>query len=410
MNSARLALAGCVFAISALTGCAGDYVARTRGVRASYENYDHQKALEALQKQGKDDEVPEIDRLLYLLDKGMLLHASGQYLESVRVLAEADKLSQELDFTSVGEEAAVALTNERERAYRGEDFEKLMVSVLQALNFKALGKDEAALVEVRRVNERIKKMISEEKKPYEQLAIARYLGGAFYEDEGNVDSALIDYQDAFRLNPNQGHLAEAPLRLAKEAGRQDFYNELRARYPEANESPLGADEGQILVVAEMGLAPEKQTLDRGQGVTLITVPVFRERWQGTRATARVGSETKSAVTVTDLQDVAVLHLEDRVGKLVARQVAAMAVKGGVAVAAGALTKSEEVGLLTFYLLSLLNQPDLRSWLSLPAEWQLARFRVPAGKHQVEVEGGGRTSQHAVEVRPRRLAIVVVRRY
>src|SRR5262249_1954933 len=146
-----------------LSGCAGDYVARTSGTRQAYQRYNYQDALVQLDKEVKSG--PQIDHLLALMEDGMVLHSAGKYEESIAVLAEADKLSQQLDVVSISEEAKVLLTNEREKAYRGEDFEKLMISALQALNYAELGKDEDALVEVRRVNERLRKMIVEEKKP-----------------------------------------------------------------------------------------------------------------------------------------------------------------------------------------------------------------------------------------------------
>ena len=75
----------------------------------------------------------------------------------------------------------------------------------------------------------------------------------------------------------------------------------------------------------------------------------------------------------------------------------------------AATKSKEVAALTFLVLNAMNAPDLRSWLSLPAEFQLARFRLPAGRHTLEVAAGGRTKQVEVEVKPRRVSTVVIRR-
>ncbi len=106
-----------------------------------------------------------------------------------------------------------------------------MISVLQALNYAQLGKDEDALVEVRRVNERLQKMIVDEKKPYEQLAIARYLGGVLYEDQRDWDAAYIDYAKALKLEPRLGSLAEPLLRLAKQTGRDDAYESLLQRLP-----------------------------------------------------------------------------------------------------------------------------------------------------------------------------------
>jgi hypothetical protein len=394
-----------------LAGCAGDYVARTQGVRQAYEREDYPRALgelEDLEQHGNPN-----DTLLVLLDKGMVLHSAGRWEESIQVLSQADRLSQELDGISVREEAGALLSNERQRAYRGEDFEKLMISVLQALNYAQLGRDEDALVEVRRVNERLQKMIAEEKKPYEQLAIARYLGGVLYEDQRDWDAAYIDYAKALELEPQLGALAEPLLRLAKLTGRDDAYASLLQRFPSLPHEPLGPGEGQVVVVIEAGLSPEKESIHRPyhpNDAELITMPVYRDR--GSTPTARVSVEgaSESAVTVTPLGAVAKIHLEDRIGRMLAKQLAGALVKGGVAAGAGALTKSKEVGYLTFLLLNLGNAPDLRSWLSLPAEFQLARFRLPAGRHMVQVDFAGQLSAREVEVKPGRVSVVVLRRY
>jgi hypothetical protein len=392
-------------------GCAGDYVARTRAVREAYEAEDYPAALNRLA--AAEEHGHPNDRLLVLLDRGMVLHAAERWEESIQVLAAADRLSQELDGISIREEAGALLSNERQRAYRGEDFEKLMISVLQALNYAQLGKDEDALVEIRRVHERLRKMVTEEKKPYEQLAIARYLGGVLYEDQREWDSAYIDYAQALELEPRLGPLAEPLLRLAKQTGRDDAYASLLQRFPGLPHEPLGRGEGQVVVVVEAGLSPEKESASRpyrDDAVELITVPVYRDRGTPPAAWVRVGDASQGAVAVTSLQQVAKIHLEDRIGRMLAKQLAGAVVKAGLAAGAGAITKSEEVGYLTFLLLNLANEPDLRSWLSLPAEFQLARFRLPAGRHTVEVDFGGRVTSREVEVRPGRISLVVMRRY
>lgn len=407
-----------------LAGCAGNYVARTAGVRSDYEREDYAGALKQLQQLREQEKKSSKhqDRLLLLMDEGMVLHAAGQWAQSIKVLAEADRVANELDITSLSEEARTLVTNERERAYRGEDFERLMIPVLQALNYAQLGQDEDALVEVRRVNERLQKMVDEEKKPYQQLAIARYLGGVLYEDQGNWDSAYIDYAQALELEPDLGPLAEPVLRLAKRTGRDEAYEELLERFPELPHAPLGPDEGQVVVVVETGRSPEKQSAERNSDDTsgegqLIAVPVFVDRGQPPRAQVSVvdpagtqpGVAAQDAVTVTSISRVAKQHLEDRVGRLLLKQVAGVAVKAGLAGAAGAATKSKEVAALSFLVLNAMNAPDLRSWLSLPAEFQLARFRLPAGKQTLEVSVGGRTKRIEVDVRPRRVATVVVHR-
>ncbi len=396
----------------ALAGCATDYVSRTQGVRQAYESYDHAGALTRLEEEGKRER--DRDGLLLLMDKGMVLHADGQYAESNRVLEEAERLADGLDVVSVSEETAALLTNERRRAYRGEDYERLMLNVLKALNYAALGEDDAALVEVRRMNERLRVMIAEEKKPYQQLAIARYLGGALWEDEGNWDSAFIDYWEAYGRQPGLGHLAGAVMRVAKRAGREEQYQQLKAAFPDVDDAPLAPGEGEVLVVVEAGLSPQKDSTRRANpsdASNLLVVPVFKDRGQPGPAQVSVSAEQSvPTVTVTSVRDVAHHHLNDRIGRYLAKSFAATATKAGVAAGAGALTRSAEVGLLTFYLLTLTNEADLRSWLSLPAEFQLARVKLPAGAHEVRVDSRGKTTVHPVEVEAGRISVIVVRRY
>jgi hypothetical protein len=396
-----------------LTGCAGDYVARTAGYRHAYEAYQYPPAIQGFE--GEIQAGPTIDQLLAMMDEGMVLHASGKFEESIKVLAQADKLSEQLDFVSVSEEAKVLLSSERERAYRGEDFEKLMISTLQALNYGQLGKDEDALVEVRRVNERMQRMINEEKKPYEQLAVARYLAAVLWEDQGHADDAFIDYMAANRLAGDLGSLAEPLVRLAKETGRDQALRELRRQYPWAQPTPLGQDEGQILVVLEAGKAPVKTNGTRtgGPKAEVIAVPVFRDRPWNRDAQVILDGDQGTALrptTVTSLEQVAKIHLDYRVDGLIARQFGALALRAGIAAGAGAATKSEAVGILTFLALSFVNQPDLRSWMSLPAEFQLARYRVPAGVHRLTVIAGGGAREVQLDVRPRRVTLVVLRSY
>jgi hypothetical protein len=396
-----------------LTGCAGDYIARTAGYRHAYEVYQYPPAI-----QGFTNEVqsgPQIDRLLALMDQGMVLHAAGKFEESIKVLAEADKLSERLDFTSVSEEAKVLLSSERERAYRGEDFEKLMISTLQALNYAQLGKDEDALVEVRRVNERMQRMINEEKKPYEQLAVARYLTGVLWEDQAHADDAFIDYDAANKLAGDLGSLAEPLVRLAKETGRDDAFRQLRKQYPWVQPQPLARDEGQILVVLEAGKVPVKTNGSRSGGpkAEVIAVPVFRDRPWIRDSQVVLDGDANTAVrptTVTSLEQVAKIHLDHRVDGLIARQFGALAIRTGAAVGVGQATGSEALGLITFLALSYVNQPDLRSWMSLPAEFQLARFRVPAGVHRLSVVAGGGAREIQVDVQPRRVTLIVLRSY
>jgi hypothetical protein len=103
----------------------------------------------------------------------------------------------------------------------------------------------------------MQRMISEEKKPYEQLAVARYLTGVLWEDQGHADDAIIDYLAANRLAGDLGTLAEPLVRLAKETGRDQALKELRRQYPWVEPQPLGPGRGPDPGRARGGKAPVK---------------------------------------------------------------------------------------------------------------------------------------------------------
>ena len=408
---AQRGLARSLFSLSLVacfSACAGNYVSRTDAVRYAYQNENYQEAYELIEEE--EAENREIDRLLVLMDKGMILHTSRRYQESIQVLQEAEKLADNSEYTSISEEAKALFSNERNRAYRGEDFERLMINVVLALNYSALGREEDALVEIRRINNRLKRMINEEKKPYQQLAIARYLGGILYESRGETDSAFIDYYKAYQLNPNLDHLAEAILRIAKKAGRDTALASLKKTFPELSEEPLPPNYGEIAVVVEMGLSPQKFDSAPEGNVQIAAVPRYRRRnWNPRHARIEVLGTEKQSVTVTSLEDVAILHLNHRVDSILAKSLASAAVKAATSVAVAKATKSEAAGWLTFLLLSANTRSDLRSWLSLPAEIQIARFAVPAGTQKVKIQAS-KSHTAEVDVKPGKVSLLIIRSY
>ena len=267
------------------------------------------------------------------------------------------------------------------------------------------------LVEVRRVNERIKKMISDENKPYQQLAIARYLAGVLYEDQGELDSAFIEYEAAQKLAPGLEMLMEPVLRLAKATDRDSAYDKLKAQFPGVKHEPRGGNEGDLVIIIEAGLSPEKHSMQRNEGPNLIDVPVYRQRsWRRGPGLVKAGALESSAMTVTSIDQVAQLHLDDRIGRILLKAIASTGIKAGLAAGVGQATNSRGLGLLTFLLLSTTNQADLRSWLALPAEFQVARLRLSAGEHEVTVQSCGQTTKHKVAVKPKRNTLLVLRRY
>ena len=77
-----------VLLILFLTGCAGSHYETMIGVQQAVQVGDYQRADELLSKE--EDLAQGQNRLLYLLDKGMIAHLSGEYEKSNQFFAQAE--------------------------------------------------------------------------------------------------------------------------------------------------------------------------------------------------------------------------------------------------------------------------------------------------------------------------------
>ena len=170
----------------------------------------------------------EKDKVLYFLDKGILTHYSGNYEESSALLQQGERAIEENFAVSVSQEIGTLILNDRTREYDGEDYEDIYLNLFNALNYYHRGNMEGAMVEIRRMNNKLRdlsvkygtlmtnmqKMALENdteipKNPeapvkFNNSALARYLGMLFYRGMGMIDDARID-QDQLRIA-----MADAP--------------------------------------------------------------------------------------------------------------------------------------------------------------------------------------------------------
>ena len=161
----------------------------------------------------------EKDRVLYFLDKGMLTHHGGAWEESSALLEAGEKAIEANFAVSVSQEIGTFILNDRTREYDGEDYEDIYLNVFNALNYYHRNNLEEALVEIRRMNNKLRdlsvkygtmmtglqKMALEngtEIPPnpeapvrFNNSALARYLGMLFYRGAGMMDDARIDERE-----------------------------------------------------------------------------------------------------------------------------------------------------------------------------------------------------------------------
>jgi hypothetical protein len=95
------------------------------------------------------------EAILYYLDAGMLHYYAGDYHTSVALLQDAERAIEEAYTKSILKLAASVLNNDTSKTYDGEDYEDIYTNAFNALNYYHQGSMEDAVVEIRRMNEKL---------------------------------------------------------------------------------------------------------------------------------------------------------------------------------------------------------------------------------------------------------------
>ncbi len=353
------------------------------------------------------------DELLYLMDLGTVYHSAGRYKEAIGTFLSADKIAEVKDYTSVAAEAGSVLLNDEIKSYKGEDFEKVMINMYLAIDYALMGDYDDALVEARRVNRKLDQMITQGKLPYQNNAFAKYLDAALFEARGEINDAFVDYRQLLKWNvpTSFAYLGVPLLRLADRLKASQEFEGYKKRFSDVKDFRLGSNEGEIILLLEQGKIPYKVP-----SANFNLVPVFHKNSYATRfgQIGLEGSATRVATSpLYDIEATAIKELASKEAGIIAKKIAGIAVKEAAAQGVAAASDSKTLGFLTSIFLHATDTADLRSWTTLPATLQIARFKVPAGRHNFVLDmvmSSGGTIQAAkrwanVEVKPRSIVFL-----
>lgn len=321
------------------------------------------------------------DQLLYLMDLGIVYHAAGKYDLAIDTFLKAEKLADLKDYTSVTQETGAFLLNDDVKTYKGEDFEKILINVYLAIDYTLSNKWEDALVECRRVNQKLDVMISAGKLPYDKNAFAKYLAASLFESRGEINDAFVDYRTVQKWYGSFPYLGMSLLRMADLLRAGQEFEEFRRQYP-SEKFKVGKNEGQIVIFLEQGKIPIKVPHPNFN-----LIPKFQKRtyndsyvWLNVDQKWRVRT-----YPLFDIEAAAIKELDHRIAGMTAKKIAGAVVKHHIADQVGKQTNNEALGLLTALLLHGTDHADLRSWSTLPARMQVARLIVPAGRHDLTLD-------------------------
>ena len=133
---------GCTFLLVPVLASCTRHVLHSPYIKNSLADENYAAALERLENINNGSSA-----LLYLYEKGLILHYQGELEESNRTLQAAEDLYFELYTKSLSREVASLVTSDNIIKYRGERYEAAMIYYYTILNYLLLGDPNAALVE-----------------------------------------------------------------------------------------------------------------------------------------------------------------------------------------------------------------------------------------------------------------------
>lgn len=380
----------------------------------------------AVQKIGT--KTTSADGMLYLLEKGRIEQLAEKSDDSrtsfdgaiSRFQAQDDKAI--ISASSYAASGASLLTNDNARPYEGRTYERVFVHQYQALNYLAKGDAAGALVEVRRANQVQVEALAKkdgkvdsaredaEKKGLDEsrytnyfspmdLAAGRvktgfqnaatfYLSGLIYEATGSINDAFIDYRKALELVPDNPYLQKDVVRTGLSVGLDDV-KKLASQIGNVQVAPKPG-EGELVIYVEEGYAPAKQGIGipiwTSKTLNTVSFPIYPDSHAPSPLTVHVDGAALSSALLVDTRALAVRTLKDEVPAMLARAFLRLLAKQEMQRQAQNNDSTGLLGLATTIYSLVTDQPDLRSWLTLPGSGQVIRLPLSAGDHNVSMPG------------------------
>lgn len=412
---------GAGLACALLAGCATvNHQQAASQVTLAAQSGNIEGALAALDQ----NYVSETQRkeLLYLMERGELLRLAVRYDDSNSTLMDAENMVRQWEEDSkAGTQRAAgqmgaALLSEKMKAYEGQDYEKVMITLRLALNRMALGDWDNARADIKRSHEREGTIAELRAKDYAaaeeeakskgavvqnkeldgyptetlndpavmalkngyQNALGHYLSAFTYEALNEPSLAAPGYRKAIELFPNQSVL-------------EDGLKGLDARTSYATRRKQAKTD--VLFVIESGAAPARTAksfplpVPTGSGRVILanlSMPVIEPSQSPTIGAVQVAGQTLTAQPIVDFNLMARRALKDDMPGLMLRGATRAVVKG---IAQDQIQKNLGAlgGLVAAVATAATEQPEDRIWRSLPERIYIARGFLEPGEHLAQLD-------------------------
>lgn len=352
-----------------VSGCAG------RLNKAS-ELFYADRPEESLVELEKGDWAGQRNQLLFLMERGLVLHQLGQFQRSTEVLLQAGALIRELELLSLREQAASLVTNEWMLRYKGEYSERLWVHSYLMMNFLLLAEYDSALVEAKQALEIFGRHPEALKEDYFSRALIALCFANVAED----NDAYLVYRRLAGDLPSPTPVAVDLVALSSRLGQLDEVEHFRKYLPP--QAPTGGGE-LVLFLSNGRIATKKPGNVVLPPLIRFSFPYYDEvRTPAVQVEIQPDQPTLPPLS-TDLSAVARRALEERKLAIILKETTRVAAKETISQNVGKEHGPAVEAVVRISLL-LLEEPDTRSWQTLPGRLTLVRVPLAAGTHKLRL--------------------------
>ena len=371
-------------------------------------------------------------KLLYYANMGVIYNMQGEFAASNNSLEKAYLLGEDYRRNYLNL-AASFISNPNTVDYSGEDHEHLFLLYYKALNYLQLNDFESALVEVRRLSNRLNELSDRYRSDnkYSRDAFVNNLMGLIYDASGDPNNAFIAYRNAYEVYKDDyarffgmeipRQLKSDLIRTAYESGfdnEVDFYEkEFGVKY---NHSPL--KNGELIFFWQNGLSPIKDEwsinfASEGDGdggivfvnedlgfsfpfsgsgnneddkitdieILRIAIPKYVERpLRYKTGFVTVNGQTHELELSEDVNAIAFKVLKQRMGVELGKAVVRAATKK--ALEQSVEGENEGLGFLVGLVNAATEKADTRNWQTLPHSIYYSRIPLKQGENSVVLSG------------------------
>ncbi|PMH45014.1 hypothetical protein BCU68_11260 [Vibrio sp. 10N.286.49.B3] len=412
-----------------LTACANlsagnlfsHYSAQNAGVYQAVQQAQYQNAL-----QDMPEEVSEA--ILGNLEKGRVYFLAQQYSSSKATFELSDQAVTEQQakarvsvsdtVTSVG-----ALTaNDNIKEYQPADYELGFLHLYLGLNYLQENNLEGAVIEMRRANQ-VQEQAKQSREKQLQSAqdeakknglsanvgsvLARYpdagqslqavqngslmfLSGLLYEASRDLNAAYVDYRRALAVMPDNPQVIARTMYIAQRLGMSQDLAKLKASY--GNHVEIARNTSRVIVFEEQSIVDAMQSWridlpihdSRGNGaIYSLALPYYPQQARVAFTPMLLDGQVLPSQILTDVNLMAQQNLTERMPEMVLRQGLRVVAKDRIRKEVG---KGDDISNVVLNIWNTLTeQPDTRSWQTLPRVINSASKAVKAGEHRIQVD-------------------------